>query len=166
MLSEDSEQIIAKFKRHGHPITRKSLERTQEWLKEAPNHSLDRLIKQLDHLALESSDHERNLHHALHILSLKQKNLNSYEDLLDKTCKRSIFSISPYEYGEDTCKHGQTQGLRRGQTKTFSSSEHRTRSAMTSLSSNDSLKAKVGRKGLLACSTRTTPPSTSDRDPS
>ena len=33
MQSEEEEYVIVKFKRHGHPINRKSLERTLSWLR-------------------------------------------------------------------------------------------------------------------------------------
>lgn len=52
MHSEEEENIILKFKRHGQPINRKSLERTMAWLKESPSHSLEVLLKKLNQLAL------------------------------------------------------------------------------------------------------------------
>jgi hypothetical protein len=103
MNNEEEELIISKFKRHGHPLTRKSLQRTLSWLGESPANSLDTLLKKLNQLALESSNPEDNLQHALQILSLNSKKLNSYDDLLEETRKRAIYAISPYERDADTC---------------------------------------------------------------
>lgn len=52
MQSEEEEFVIAKFKRHGHPINRKSLEKTINWLKESSDNSIDVLLKKLNKLAL------------------------------------------------------------------------------------------------------------------
>lgn len=78
MQSEEEEFVIAKFKRHGHPINRKSLEKTINWLKESSDNSIDVLLKKLNKLALDNSNPEDNLQHALEILSIKTKGLNSY----------------------------------------------------------------------------------------
>jgi hypothetical protein len=75
--------VLIKFRRHGHPINHKSLERTITWLKESPEHSIDALLKKLNQLAIDNKNPEENLQHALEILSRKGKGLNSYEDLLE-----------------------------------------------------------------------------------
>lgn len=54
MQSEEEELIITKFKRHGHPITRKALEKTVNWLRESSTNSLDVLLKKLNQLALDN----------------------------------------------------------------------------------------------------------------
>jgi len=54
MQSEEEEFVVTKFKRHGHPINRKSLDRTISWLKESSEHSLDALLKKLNQLAIDN----------------------------------------------------------------------------------------------------------------
>ena len=49
------EVVISKFKRHGHPINHRSLEKTLNWLKTSEN-SLEVLLKKLDQLALDNSN--------------------------------------------------------------------------------------------------------------
>jgi hypothetical protein len=90
--------VISKFKRYGQPITKKSLERTILWLREKSSNSIDTLLKKLSQLALESIKHDDNLQHAIEILSMKNKNLSSYEELIEEARKRSIYPISPYEF--------------------------------------------------------------------
>jgi hypothetical protein len=58
MQSEEDEFIIKKFKRYGHQITRKSLERTLQWLHEKPTNSIEVLLKKMSQLALESQSHD------------------------------------------------------------------------------------------------------------
>ena len=58
MKSEEEEFVVLKFKRHGHPINRKSLERTINWLKENSEHSIDVLLKKLNQLALDNHNSE------------------------------------------------------------------------------------------------------------
>jgi hypothetical protein len=103
MQSEEEELVIVKFKRHGHPITRKSLEKTISWLHESSENSLDVLLKKLNQLALDNNNSEENLQHAFEILSRKAKGLNSYEDLLEEIRRRSIYPIYPYEKDAGSC---------------------------------------------------------------
>ena len=65
MQSEDEEFVIVKFKRHGHPLNRKSLEKTIKWLKEDPDHKIDELLKKLNQLSLDGNNTEESLQHAL-----------------------------------------------------------------------------------------------------
>lgn len=96
MQHGEEEFVITKFKRYGHPITKKSLERTLQWLRESPSNSIDVLLKKLSQLSLDSLKHDDNLQHAIEILSIKDKNLSSYEELIEDARRRSIYPISPY----------------------------------------------------------------------
>ena len=55
MHNEEEEFIIGKFKRHGHPINRKALDKTLNWLRDGPSNSIDVLLKKLNQLALDGS---------------------------------------------------------------------------------------------------------------
>jgi len=55
MQTEEEEFVITKFKRYGHPITKKSLERTMLWLREKQGNSIDILLKKISQLSLEST---------------------------------------------------------------------------------------------------------------
>lgn len=54
MQSEEEEFVVMKFKRHGHPINKKSLTRTIEWLRDSSENSIDMLMKKLNQLALDN----------------------------------------------------------------------------------------------------------------
>lgn len=79
------------------------MERTIRWLRDKPSNSIDVLLKKLSQLALDNMKHEDNLQHAIEILSMKNKNLSSYDELIEEARKRSIYYISPYEYDDNTC---------------------------------------------------------------
>mgnify|MGYP000504173615 CR=1 FL=1 len=55
MQSEEEEFIIIKFKRHGHPLNRKSLEKTVKWLREDPEHKIEELLKKLNQLSFNNA---------------------------------------------------------------------------------------------------------------
>lgn len=65
MQSEEEEAIIAKFQRHGHPISKRCLEKAIHWLHEKKSNTIEILLKKLSQLRLENQNFEDNMLHAI-----------------------------------------------------------------------------------------------------
>lgn len=97
-----------KFKRNGHNINKMSLDKIVDHLRQGQNMSkgLDGLVKKVNEMSITATDQNKEdvIRNAIQLINNGNSKFKSYDEVVLDMRKWVIYSLSPYEYNNESCK--------------------------------------------------------------